>query len=113
MAEPTLTDIFGAGANQTASLITISKADLAAVGLTASADNTAESLLAAIVLRAKTALTQTTFDSNIDQSITIESGFDSIVQRDTGNSLFANYRQFQQTVSFYQADLAILDPDNL
>ena len=53
MPEPTLTQIFGAGAAQTATVLTIAKADLAAVGLTASSTNTAESLFVALLLQAK------------------------------------------------------------
>ena len=42
MPEPTLTQVFGANATQSAANITIAKSDLATVGLTASANNTAE-----------------------------------------------------------------------
>lgn len=51
MADYTLQELFGPGAAQTATTVTIQKADLAAVGLTASANNSAESLLIAIFLR--------------------------------------------------------------
>ena len=49
MAELSLTEVFGAGAAQTATTITISKADL--VGLAPSATNRADSLTVAIVNR--------------------------------------------------------------
>ncbi|MBC1242280.1 hypothetical protein GNE10_35350, partial [Nostoc sp. 2RC] len=58
MAEPTLTQVFGANATQDATTITITKADLTGVGLTAASENTAESLFTAIVLKAQTALTE-------------------------------------------------------
>lgn len=102
MAEPTIIDIFGAGATQSATTITINKADLASVGLTASASNTAESLLAAIVLNAKSALTQTGFDTNSDQSITVERGFDSITQRDDGSGSFISVVQNQLNVNLHK-----------
>ncbi|KPQ34612.1 MAG: hypothetical protein HLUCCA11_13950 [Phormidesmis priestleyi Ana] len=112
MAEPTLTEVFGAGAIQDATTLTITKADLVSVGLTASASNTAESLLAAIVLKARDFLTDTAFTSNPDQSITILSGFDSIVQRDNGGGTFSTVRQAQLNVNLHQPDTFVIDPDN-
>ncbi len=112
MAEPTITQIFGAGAAQTATTITINKADLAAAGLTASASNTAESLLAAILLTAKGYLTQANFDANTDQSITILPGFNSIVQRIDGTNT-TEYRQFQYNFNAHKLDNTALDPDDL
>lgn len=111
MAEPTLTAVFGAGASQTASTITIDKADLVITGLTASSSNTAESLLAAIALKAKIALTSAGYESNSNQSITIEPGFDSITQRVIDNTTY-NYRLNQLTLNFYQVDAGAIDPDN-
>lgn len=113
MAEPTLIEIFGASAAQTATTLTLTKADFLSVGLTASAANSAESLLAAIILLAKAKLTQAAFDSNIDQSITILPGFNSIVQRDTGGGAFAEYRQFSFNVGFHKLDSSALDPDDM
>lgn len=112
MAEPTLTQIFGAGATQTASQITIDKADLATVGLTVGASNRAESLLSAVLLLAKNYLTQSNFDSNLDQSITILPGFDSIVQRDDGNGGVTGYRQNQFNVNLHKLDAGAVDPDD-
>jgi len=113
MAEPTLQAVFGAGATQTSTTITITKADLTSVGLTASATNTAESLLAAIVLKAQTALTQSAFDTNIDQSITILPGFNSIVQRPSSTGETTEYRQFQYNFNAHKLDSQALDPDDL
>ena len=112
MAEPTLVEVFGDGASQTATTITIDKADLSAVGLTPGAENTAESLLSAVLLLAKGILTQAAFDSNSDQSITIEPGFDSIIQRDDGTGNFINYRQNQLTVNLHKLDSDGIDPDD-
>lgn len=75
MAEPSLIQVFGDGAIQDISTLTISKADLATVGLTASATNTAESLLIAIMLKFKTTLTDEARDLNIDQSVAVVDGF--------------------------------------
>lgn len=71
MAEPTLIEVFGAGATQDATTVTIAKADLASVGLTASASNSAESLLVALILKAQTYLNDTNLATNIDQSVSI------------------------------------------
>lgn len=106
MAEPLLTDIFGSGATQNASTITIQKADL--TGLTPSATNSAESLLAAIVLKAAGYLTTTNQDVNPDQSITISQGIGSI-QTD-GNQ---NYRIYPYTIDFRKVDNQVsIDPDD-
>ena len=79
MAEPTLVQVFGTGATQTPTSITILKADL--TGLTATANNTAESLYVGIQQRAATYLTSANRLLNPDQSVAIEAGFDSIAYR--------------------------------
>ena len=112
MAEPTITQVFGAGASQDATTITIIKSDLVSTGLTTSATNTAESLLAAILLKAKVTLTQTGFDSNSDQSIVIEPGFDSIVTVDDGTVGLINYRQSQLNINLHRLDAGGIDPDD-
>jgi len=71
MAEPTLTEVLGAGATQDATTLTIAKADLASVGLTASASNSVESLLVALILKAQAYLNDTNQANNIDQSVSI------------------------------------------
>ncbi len=112
MAEPTITQIFGSAATQTGTEITISKTDLQAVGLTPSASNTAESLLAAVMLLARNYLTQANFDSNPDQSVTILPGFNSIIQRDDGTGNFIEFRQNQFNLNLHKLDSATLDPDD-
>lgn len=110
MAEPLLTEIFGVGATQDASTLTIDKADLLAIGLTANATNTAESLLTAIVALAQTYLTQTNFDANLDQSIYIEKGFSSFTNRGENND---QYRLDQLTINLAKVDIgSTLDPDD-
>ena len=113
MAEPTLGQVFGSNAAQTSSPITISKADLATTGLTASSTNTAESLLAAIVLLAKTSLTPENFNTVPEQSVTIAPGFNSIVAKTDGAGVATEYRQFQYSIGFHKLDNATLDPDDL
>lgn len=106
MSEPTLIEVFGAGATQTATALTISKADL--TGLTASATNSAESLLAGIILKAGTALTTTARDSNPDQSIAIEQGFDQVAYRGT-----TAYYQSARTLTLQKINTsAAIDPDD-
>jgi hypothetical protein len=107
MAEPTLVQVLGANATQNATTLTISKADL--TGLTASTNNTAESLLIALLLKAKAYLTTTNQENNIDQSVTITDGFiPSFVIRDN-----AQYRQDTLTVAMDKpAGSATIDPDD-
>jgi hypothetical protein len=106
MAEPTLIEVFGAGATQTATTVTILKADLP--GLTASAANTAESLLAGIVIKAGATLTVASRTANPDQSIAIEQGFDQIAYR--GNTA---YYQASRTVTLQKLNTsAAIDPDD-
>jgi hypothetical protein len=108
MAEPTLAEVFGANATQTSTTITITKADLP--GLTASANNTAESLLTALLLKAQSNLSQTNFDANLDQSIYISDGFPTFAFRGTNND---QYRVDQLTVNFAKPDTgSTIDPND-
>jgi hypothetical protein len=99
MAEPTLQDVFGANATQNGTTLTITKADL--TGLTASSNNTAESLLVALILKAFAYLTQTNFESNIDQSIYLANGFPSFTNRGTDNT---QYRVDQININLAKID---------
>ncbi|MEL6555474.1 MAG: hypothetical protein AAFQ63_18740 [Cyanobacteria bacterium J06621_11] len=110
MPEPSLTDVFGAGATQDATTITIQKANLP--GLTPATENSAESILAAIGVQAKTTLTQASFETNQDQSIVVADGFDSIVSRDDGSGTLVSYRQQQLTFSFHKLDAGTFNPDD-
>lgn len=108
MAEPTLADIFGVGATQDASTITIPKSSLPR--LTPSANNTAESLLVGIVLKAQTVLTQTSFDANTDQSIYVSSGFPSFTNRGANST---QYRVDQLIINLAKIDASsTIDPDD-
>jgi hypothetical protein len=109
MAEPLLTDVFGAGATQTATTITILKADLA---LTASATNRAEQLLAGIIKKAATALTTTTLNTNVDQSISIAPGFDQLVYRQVAG-VNTPFLQSQLAINFAKAQVSTgVTPDD-
>jgi hypothetical protein len=108
MAEPTLIDIFGAGATQDATTITIQKTSLPR--LTPSANNTAESLFTGIILKAQTSLTQTSFDGNIDQSIYLSTGFPSFTNRGADNT---QYRVDQLNINLAKVDTgSTIDPDD-
>ncbi|WP_414530808.1 hypothetical protein [Nodularia chucula] len=108
MAASTITQVFGPGASQTATTITIAKADLP--GLTPGANNTPESLLAGIALKAQSGLPRSSFDTNTDQSIYIENGFASFITRGPDND---SYRVDQLTINLAKPDSgATLDPDD-
>jgi hypothetical protein len=99
MSEPTLQDLFGTGATQTATTITILKSDLP---MSASNANRAEQILAAMLKNASVKLTAATFATNIDQSVTIASGFEQLVYRTLNNTTTA-YLQTPLTVNFAKA----------
>ena len=96
MAEPTLQEIFGAGATQTATTITILKADLA---ISASPTNRGEQLFAAVCKKAAVNLTTTNFGTNIDQSVNIVAGYDQLIYR-TVNTTPTSYLQNQLNINF-------------
>lgn len=90
MAEPTIQDVFGAGATQDATTLHILKANLPT--LTATATNRGEQLFMAILLKAKSNLTTTARDADLDRSVAIESSFDQVTSR-TVNGVTTNYYQ--------------------
>lgn len=106
MAEPTLQEVFGAGATQTGTTLTIAKADFP--NLTAAADNRAEQLFVALLLKAQVALTPTRQDTNPEQSITIEESFQSLVTRNN-----QQFRQITKSVNLQKLDATVgIDPDD-
>ncbi|MEH2351933.1 hypothetical protein [Nostoc sp.] len=108
MVKATLVEVLGQGASQTATTLTILKADLPR--LTPSANNTPESLLVGILLKAQSRLTQESFDTNIDQSLTVLKGYSSSVTRGAEN---LDYRTKQLVVSMSTLDTDTeIDPDN-
>lgn len=99
VSKPTLTDVFGANAVQTPTTLTISKSDLTAMGLTATSSNTAESLLIAIALNAKTILSNSNRLTNPDQKIAIDTGFDQIATRSGASYYQTTYNLTAQKVN--------------
>ncbi|MDB9349031.1 hypothetical protein PN509_18240 [Nodularia spumigena CS-588/02] len=81
MAEPLLTDVFGATATQTETQLIINKADLVDVGLTASATNTAESLFVSLQMKARQSLTEANFQLNTEQNLYYSDGFPSFITK--------------------------------
>ncbi|WP_309740078.1 hypothetical protein [Chamaesiphon sp. OTE_20_metabat_361] len=108
MPKPTLIQVFGANATQTATDIVIKKADLVAVGLTASANNTAESLLMAIALKAQVTLSETNRNTNPDQSVAIEDSFAQIANRGTSQYYQSSFNLTAQKLN----TTAAIDPDD-
>jgi hypothetical protein len=96
MAEPTLQEIFGANATQNATDIIIKKADLP---MTAAETNRGEQVLAGIIKKASTSLTDANFSNNPDQSISIAAGFDQLAYRTVNNNQIT-LAQTQLTIGF-------------
>jgi uncharacterized protein (DUF697 family) len=108
MAEPQLTEVFGSGATQTADTLVIRKADLATVGLTAAATNTAQGLVVAIVLLAQKYLNDEKQATNPDIQVTIAQSFDSLVTRNN-----TTYRQRSYSVEMQKVDTsAAINPND-
>lgn len=97
MAVPTLADVFGPAATQTATTITISKADLPT--LTATATNSAQQLLAGILLKAGQYLTPEKHDADPDAKIEIAYTGQSVVPGTGGT----NSRQDTYSLVFYKS----------
>ncbi|MDQ3018246.1 MAG: hypothetical protein M3Q64_00010 [bacterium] len=110
MAEPTLTAVFGTNATQDATTLTINKSDLVSTGLTPSANNTAESLLLAIVLKFKAVLTDTARDTNSDQSVAVTDGFSPTVT--TRNNAIYLRNTISVEVDRLLTGADVIDPDN-
>ena len=96
VAEPTLQDIFGAGATQTATTITILKSNLA---MAATATNRGDQIFAAVMKRAAENLTAASFTADPDRSINVAAGFDSLIYR-TVNNVQTPFLQNQLTINF-------------
>lgn len=106
MAEPTLAQVFGANATQDSTYLTIYKSDL--TGLTVASENSAESLLAAIILKAQTQLNDTNQANNADQSISIDTGVGGITTRNN-----QNYREYSLNITLSKLDTqSAIDPND-
>lgn len=109
MAEPSLQSVFGPGATQTSTNLTISKADLATVGLTAQASNTAESLFVAFILIAAKELTEANRAGDTAlRNVTLPYG-----GQDVSGAIAAPFLRDAYSVLLYRPySLAPVDPDN-
>ena len=115
MAEPTIVQVFGTGATRLASGASAPSAGLfipdsalQAAGLATPTTASAEGHFVALLLNARTYLTQANFDANTDQSLLLANGYSSFVTRGT-----SDYRQDQITVSMAKIDTAAtIDPDS-
>jgi len=108
MPEPSLQSVFGAGATQTASVLSIAKADLASVGLTAADANTAESLLVALILLAAKELTEANrAGDTVNRNVTLPYG-----GQDVSGTVAAPFLRDAYSVLLYRAySLSPVDPD--
>ncbi len=100
MSEPLLADIFGTNATQTDTTLTISKADLATVGLTALTNNTSESLIASLIKLWSTSLTETNYETNADQSVYLSRSSPALVSRLVNDQL-TQYKQDSYTIYYF------------
>lgn len=109
MTTPSLSDVFGAGASQDAATLTIVKADLASVGLTASAGNTAQALFTALVLKAFAVLTEANRATDFaNRKVTLLYGGQDLVSQSD-----VNYRRDVYQVNLYKVTpLETVDPDD-
>lgn len=110
MAEPTLAAVFGANATQTSTDLVIKKSDLTGVGLTPSANNTAESLLLALNLKAQEALTEAARETNIDQSVALTDGFSPSITTRNNAVYLRNTISIEVDKELTGAD--VIDPDD-
>ncbi|ACC80341.1 hypothetical protein [Nostoc punctiforme] len=109
MSGQSLASVLGANATQTSSTVTISKADLASVGLTASGANDGEAIFAAIVLLAKQYLTS----SNQVAIPAIQTIINDVAQPSYVTRNGQLYKRDSMTIAFDKATTnPVLDPDD-
>lgn len=106
--EPNLGQVFGTGTTRLASGATTTTSGLfipdsafVTAGLAAPTTANAEAHFVALLLNAKSYLTQTNFDANTDQSLLVADGFSSFTTRGTNNT---SYRTDQLTISLAKPD---------
>lgn len=109
MAEPSLQDVFGSGATQSSANITIAKADLASVGLTAQNSNTAESIFVSLILLAARSLTEANrATDNVNRNVTVPYGGQDI----SGTTQSPVLRDVYSVLMYRPYSLSPIDPDN-
>lgn len=99
MAEVTLTELFP-GASQDSTMVMIPKSALPT--LTAMAENRAEGILAAIVIRANTVFTTTARETDPDRSVTVERDTPRIDRVFSATGDETNYLVRTLNVNFYE-----------
>jgi hypothetical protein len=107
MAEPTLEQVFGPGATEDATNITIPKANLP--GLTVAASNRAESLFLGIVQLGAENLTQLTFAANPDQSLVVAYASRDLTTRDGNDNVRHNYF----LSAYVPTPISVVTPDDV
>ncbi|MDJ0797886.1 MAG: hypothetical protein QNJ51_13900 [Calothrix sp. MO_167.B12] len=106
MSEPTLASVYGASAAQDALTVTLTKADYS--NLTASADNTAESIFVATFLNAAAVLTPAAQTTDPDIQVTIDKTSQADLTRNG-----SNYIRHSYTVNLDVPNLAsTVNPDS-
>jgi hypothetical protein len=105
--EPT---IFGPNFQQTATTFTISKADLASFGLTATATNKQEELLAALVLLLKANRTQTAWSTDVNANFFVTEDQPTLTSRTIGTDTTSFYTHI---FNFNFASNVPLSPGNM
>ena len=101
---PSLTQLFGTSATQTATTFTVTKADLVnntAWTFTPSASNTAESLFVALMLKARLGA-----DQSVDADLTFSDVTQSLVTRNNIRT-----RRYSCTVEWYVTDSVLINVD--
>lgn len=101
---PSLTTMFGAGANQSDTIVTITKADLrnnSVWTFTPSATNTAESIFVALLLKARLGA-----DVSSDAELTFSDVSQSLVTRNN-----VRVRRYSCTVDWYIPDSTLINVD--
>ena len=117
MAEPTVENIFGTGAQRLTSTtpapsdgLFIPDSALTAAGLDTPSSATAEQHFVAIIVNARGNLTLTAFDGDTDRSIYIEDGFATFTNRGENSD---RYQVDPVTVNLAKQNLVTaLDPDD-
>ena len=110
MAEPTLSEVFGISSTQDAATLVVSKSDWLAVGLTATAANTAESLIVSIILKALPVLTETNRLNDLpNRNIAIAFTGQDLIDQGGGNVFL---RDTYQVSLYRQTTITAVDPDN-
>lgn len=86
MAKKTLGDTFGSNSYQDANMVFIAKSGLVSQGLTATANNTGQSIIAALLKLWVTVFTTGNRTTNVDETVTVT--YDGQTGRNEGNNLY-------------------------